>query len=174
MPATVVKAESELVPVGRITGAYGVRGWVRVASDTEPSTNILGYHPWRVRIRGDWVTHTVVEGRPHGHGLVVKLEGLNDRDAAAGLAGADIAVSRSALPGLDGRDLYWADLLGAEVVTREGVALGRVDHVMATGANDVLVVMGERERLIPFVDGQVVMEVDLAARRITVDWDPEF
>ncbi len=160
--------------MGRITGAYGVRGWVRVASDTEPSTNILDYGPWRVRVGGDWVTHTVVQGRPHGHGLVVKLEGLNDRAAAAGLSGAEIAVSRSAMPSPGAQEFYWADLMGAEVVTREGLDLGKVDHLMATGANDVLVVLGERERLIPFVEDQVVVEVDLAAKRITVDWDPEY
>lgn len=170
----VVKADTELVPMGRITGAYGVRGWVRVASDTEPSSNILDYRPWQVRVGGDWVTHQVVEGRPHGRGLVVKLEGLDDRDAAAGLSGAEIAVSRSALPSPAGWEVYWADLVGAEVVTRAGVALGKVDHLMATGANDVMVVMGERERLIPFLEDQVVTEVDLAAKRITVDWDPEF
>jgi 16S rRNA processing protein RimM len=170
----VVEADSELVPVGRITGAYGVRGWVRVASDTIPPTNILDYRPWRVRVGEDWVTHHVVEGRPHGQGLVVKLDHLNDRDAAAGLAGAEIAVCRSALPGAVGQEFYWADLVGADVVTREGVDLGRVDHMMATGANDVMVVMGERERLIPFLEDQVVTEVDLAAKRITVDWDPEF
>jgi 16S rRNA processing protein RimM len=104
----------------------------------------------------------------------VKLEEVNDRDAAAGLAGAEIAVSRSALPSLGGRELYWVDLVGAEVVTREGVSLGRLDHMMATGANDVMVVKGERERLIPFLEDQVVTDVDLAAQRITVDWDPQF
>lgn len=170
----LVTADTELVPMGRITGAYGTRGWVRVASDTEPSANILAYGPWQVRVGPDWVTYSVVEGRPHGRGLVVKLEGLNDRDAAAALNGAEIAVNRSALPSPGGNEVYWADLVGATVVTREGVVLGQVDHVMPTGANDVLVVMGERERLIPFVDDRVVVEVDLAAKRITVDWDPEF
>lgn len=160
--------------MGRITGAYGVRGWVRVASDTEPSTNILDYGPWWVRVGGDWVPHTVVEGRRHRRGLVVKLEGLNDREAAAGLSGAEISVSRSAMPRPGAQEFYWADLVGAEVVTRKGVTLGTVDHLMATGANDVLVVLGERERLIPFVEDQVVLEVDLAAKRISVDWDPEY
>lgn len=169
----MLKGDSELVTMGRITGAFGVRGWVRVASNTEPLTNILDYRPWRLRVGGEWVTHTVVEGRTHGQGLVVKLDGFNDREAAAGLSGAEIAVSRSAMPGPGAREFYWADLVGAEVVTRGGVALGKVDHLMATGANDVLVVLGERERLIPFIEGQVVLEVDLDAKRITVDWDPD-
>lgn len=160
--------------MGRITGAYGVRGWVRVSSQTEPSTNILDYRPWRVRVGDEWAIYRVVEGRHHRQELVVKLQGLDDREAAAALAGAEIAVSRSALPGPGDRELYWVDLVGAEVVTRQGAVLGTVDHLMATGANDVLVVTGERERLIPFVADRVVIAVDLTANRITVDWDPEF
>lgn len=170
----VVKADTELVAMGRITGAYGVRGWVRVASDTQPSTRILDYSPWRLRLGNEWLSYQVLEGRPQGRGLVVRLKGVDDRDAAAHLTGAQIAVRRSALPDLDPGDYYWADLEGAEVVARDGRALGRVDHVMATGGNDVLVVVGERERLIPFIENQVVLQVDLEARRITVDWDPEF
>ena len=170
----VVKADTELVAVGRITGAYGVRGWVRVASDTEPSTRILDYGPWQLRVGNEWIGFEVLEGRPQGRGLVVKLKGLDDRDAAAHLTGAQIAVIRSALPDLDPGNYYWADLEGAEVVGRDGRSLGRVDHIMATGGNDVLVVVGERERLIPFIENQVVLQVDLEARRITVDWDPEF
>ncbi len=170
----MVKADTELVAIGRITGVYGVRGWVRVASDTEPSTRILDYGPWQLRVGNEWLSYEVLEGRAQGRSLVVKLKGLDDRDAAGHLAGARIAVRRSALPELDPGDYYWADLEGVEVVTRDGRALGLVDHVMATGGNDVLVVVGERERLIPFIENQVVLEVDLEAGRITVDWDPEF
>lgn len=170
----MIRSDTDLVRIGRIDGAFGVRGWIRVTSDTEPASNILDYRPWLVRVGDEWVIYVAVEGRPHLRGLVVRLEGLDDRDAAAALAGADIAVARSALPPLSRREFYWVDLVGAEVVTRDGASLGHVDHLMATGANDVLVVAGERERLIPFVEDQVVLEVDLEAKRITVDWDPEF
>ena len=170
----MVKADSRQVSLGRITGVYGVRGWVRVSSDTEPPARILEYRCWQLNVGGRWRDYTAVEGRPHHRGLVVKLDGVNDRDAAAMLTGAEIAVARSELPELAPQEYYWVDLVGAEVVTRDGVPLGRVDHVMATGANDVLVVAGERERMIPFVHDQVVIEVDLEAKRITVDWDPAF
>lgn len=169
-----VKAVQSLVRLGRITGAYGVKGWVRVASDTERPERILDYRPWRILHRGEWVTRTPVGGRRHADSVLAKLEGVDDRDGALALTGADIAVPRAALPETAGRELYWVDLVGAEVVSKAGVSLGRVDHLMATGANDVLVCAGERERLIPFIDGEVVLDVDLAAGRITVDWDPEY
>jgi 16S rRNA processing protein RimM len=108
-----------------------------------------------------------------GDGLAAKLAGLEDRDAALRLKGLQIAVPRAALPPTQSNEYYWTDLLGMQVVTVQGVSLGTVDQMMETGANDVMVVAGERERLIPFI-GDVVKTVDLAARLITVDWDPEF
>jgi 16S rRNA processing protein RimM len=114
------------------------------------------------------------QGHEQGKGMVAKLPGCDDRDAAAKLVGATIRVPRSALPKAKRGEYYWTDLEGLDVVTVEGVDLGKVSHLFATGANDVLVVHGERERLIPFVTGQFVKEVDLKSGRITVDWDPEF
>jgi len=90
------------------------------------------------------------------------------------MAGAEVWIARSSLPAAAPGEYYWADLEGLAVATVEGVDLGVVDHLVATGANDVLVVQGERQRLIPFVTGQFVVSIDLAARRIVVDWDPEF
>ena len=168
------QADSELIRVGRIAGVYGVRGWIRVQSDTDPVVGILNYRPWRVSVAGDWVEVDVVEGRPHQRGLVVKLGGCDDRDAARRLTGAEIAVTRDQLPALSEVDYYWIDLIGAAVVNVDGTPFGRVSHLTETGANDVLVVQGERERLIPFIEGQVVLDVDVGGRCITVDWDPEF
>jgi 16S rRNA processing protein RimM len=167
-------ADTELIRMGRIAGAYGVRGWLRVRSDTDPVIGILQYRPWRVRVAGDWIEVDAVEGRPHRDGLVVKLGGCDDRDAARRLSGAEIAVTRGQLPALGEVDYYWIDLIGAAVVNVDGTPLGRVSYLMKTGANDVLVVQGERERLIPFIEGQVVLDVDVGGGRITVDWDPEF
>lgn len=170
----VDKADSQLIRLGRIAGAYGVRGWLHVASDTDPVEGILNYRPWRVHLGGDWVAVDVAEGRRHQHGVVVRISGCDDRSAAQSYIGAEIAVPRTELPALDEGNYYWADLIGADVLTREGVTLGRVDHLMQTGANDVLVVMGERELLIPFIEDDVVLSVDLGGGCITVDWDPEF
>ena len=160
--------------MGRVSGAWGVRGWLRVRSDCEPAEQLLDYSTWRLKTAEGWRSHALEAGRTHGTGLVVKLAAIDDRERARALAGADIAVERSALPALAEGEYYWADLIGLAVVTRDGRALGRVSGLMATGANDVLVVDGDRERLVPFIDGQVVLEVDLRMRRIEVDWDPAF
>ncbi len=162
------------VVLGKVGGLYGVRGWVRLWSFTDPIDNLLDYRDLELGRGGCWETVRLAEGRVQGESLVVRFEGCADRDQAALLVGAELAVARERLPPAAEGEYYWADLVGLEVVTTGGVALGRVDHMMATGANDVMVVVGERERLLPFVPGQYVSEVDLAGGRIVVDWDPEF
>lgn len=160
--------------VGRISGVYGVKGWVRIHSYTEPRENILGYRPWYLSRDGERQVWRLAEGRTHGKGIVVRLSGCEDRDQAATLVGAEVVVARAQLPATAPDEFYWSDLEGLRVSTRQGRDLGVVDHLLETGANDVLVVMGERERLIPYLWGDVVLEVDLAKRSMTVDWDPEF
>lgn len=162
------------VLLGKITGVYGVRGWVKVHSDTAPKENILDYSPWQVRIGSEWRTLTLTAGRRHNRGLVGHLQGCDDRDTARTLVGADIAVLRSQLAATEEDEYYWADLVGCRVVTREGQELGHVDHLLETGANDVLVISGERERLIPFLQGRTVTAVDVAAGVIEVDWNPDW
>jgi len=162
------------VILGRIAGVYGVRGWVRVVSETKPKDNIFDYNPWLINLDGSWQSIEVIEGKPHGKGLVAHLAGYEDRDLARKLVGAEIAIERERLPAAAEGEYYWADLVGLKVITLDGTELGVVDHLLETGANDVLVVQGERERLIPFVQGQYVREVDLGAGLIRVDWDPEF
>jgi len=155
--------------VGRIVGLYGVRGWVKVHSYCRPPEEIFDYRDW-------WIGGTPMRlagGRPQGRGLVASLEGVTDRDAAAQLVGQDVAIPLAAMPPAGPGEYYWAELEGLAVYTRDGTALGRVSHLIETGANDVLVVRGERERLIPFLP-DVVLEVDRAAGTIRVDWDPEF
>lgn len=163
-----------LVPLGRISGLYGVHGWVKIFSETDPREAILSYSPWLIRQSGDWQEIAVVKGRPHGKTVVASLAGIADRDQAAKLLGAEIAVPRSQLPRTAADDYYWTDLEGLTVTTTEGVVLGTIRSLFETGANDVMVVVGERERLLPFILQQVVKEVDLAAGTILVDWDPEF
>lgn len=164
----------ERVNVGRVSGVYGVRGWVRVRSDCEPMEQLLAYSPWQLGSGGGWRAYVLETGRAHGPGLVAKLASVDDREQAKALVGADIAVERGQLPALTDDEYYWNDLVGLGVVTRDGRELGRVTGLMETGANDVLVVGGERERLIPYIPGQVVLRVDTRAGRIEVDWDPEF
>jgi 16S rRNA processing protein RimM len=162
------------VILGKIGGLYGVRGWVRLWSFTDPVENLLAYREVELGCEGTWRKARLVEGRRQGQALVARFDECTDRDQAAVLVGAAVAVARERLPPPAEGEYYWADLIGLEVVTGAGVSLGRVEQMMATGANDVMVVNGERERLVPFVPGRFVDKVDLAGGRIVVDWDPEF
>jgi 16S rRNA processing protein RimM len=167
---------NDMVKLGRISGVFGVKGWMKVYSDTEPRENILNYSPWYLYINGQWQARKVIAGRVHSKGLVVQLEGCEDRDLAATLVKTEIAITREQLPRPAAGEYYWQDLTGLQVQTLNGVALGKITNLMETGANDVLVVEAEdgRERLIPFIREQVVTHVDLQAGTMTVDWDPEF
>ncbi|MEJ2307888.1 MAG: ribosome maturation factor RimM [Gammaproteobacteria bacterium] len=166
--------DQRLITLGRLTGIYGLRGWLKVFSETEPREGIVNYPLWWVRQHGGWKRFRVEQGRRHGKTVVVKLEGIDDRDEAARLLNADIAVEREQLPETATDEYYWTDLEGLSVVCQDGTELGRIDHLLETGANDVLVVQGDRERLIPYIPGQVIREVDLENGRMVVDWDPEF
>lgn len=165
---------SGLVIVGRVSGLFGVRGWLKIFSYTEPRENIVEYSPWLLKTGDQWHKFEIESGRGHGKGVVVKFVGYDDRDAAALLIGRDIAVTREQLGEPDAGEYYWADLEGLRVVNLEGVELGVVDHLFATGANDVVVVRGERERLLPFVRGDVIRNIDLQRGVMEVDWDPDF
>lgn len=160
------------ITLGRIVGLFGVRGWVKVFSYTEPRENILEYSAWWLARDERWAR--LAAGRRQGAGIVARLEGFEDRDAAAQLLEQSVCIDRAQLPPAEEGSYYWADLEGLEVVTERGEALGRVSHLFRTGANDVLVTEGERERLIPFIQGEVVREVDLKGGRIRVAWDPDF
>ena len=165
---------SDWVVLGRVSGLLGLQGWVRVYSHTDPREGIARYHPVFLQRQGAWQPFEIEAGRAHGAGVVLKFVGYDDRDRAATLIQSDIAVRRAQLPPPGPGEYYWSDLAGLRVITQEGVDLGTVDHVFATGANDVLVVKGERERLLPFVKGQVVVEIDPEQRLLRVDWDPDF
>ncbi|MES9855339.1 MAG: ribosome maturation factor RimM [Sedimenticola sp.] len=168
-----VNEESDWVILGRISGLYGVRGWVKIFSHTSPRGGILHYRNWYLHRKGEWQLFDLESGREQGKGVVAKLSGFDDRDVAAELIGTDIGVPRGQLPKIDQDEYYWADLEGLEVRTVDGVELGRVDHLFETGANDVIVVEGDHRRLIPFIDS-VIGEIDLQAGIMTVDWDPDF
>ena len=168
-------SDQKFVLLGKIVGVHGVRGELKLESYTEPRAQIFSYRPWLMRSASGEIAVDQCRGRTQGKGLVAELPGVSDRDAAAALVGTEIWVTRSVLPAPKPGEYYWSDLEGLEVVTVEGVALGRVSHLVATGSNDVLVVKdAKRERLIPFLIGTYVTSVDFNAGRVTVDWDPDF
>lgn len=140
-------------------------------SYTQPREAILEYDRWYLKQQGEWQAAAISEGKRHGKTVIAHLDGVDDRDAAAVLVDCDIAVDREAMPDAGDGSYYWADLEGLQVVRRDGTELGNVAYLMETGANDVLVVQGELERLIPFVVEKVILDVDLDNGVITVDWD---
>ncbi len=171
----MIAAGDRLILVGRIVGLHGVAGEVKLESYTEPRTQIFSYQPWLLSSSAGDREISGCRGREQGKGMVASLPDVADRDLAASLIGCEIKVRRSSLPEAKPDEYYWTDLEGLEVFTVEGVALGRISHLLATGANDVMVVRdGERERLLPFVLDDYVKAVDFARGRVTVDWDPEF
>ena len=169
-----MNGERKRIVIGKVGGPFGVKGWIKLLSWTEPREEIADYSPWQIRQGDGWTEWKVAEFRPHGKGLAARLDGLDDRDKAAALIGADIAVWRDQLGQPKPGQYYWADLIGLDVKGPQDSHFGKVQGMMATGANDVLVVKGDRERLIPFIQGQVIKSVDLDAAVITVDWDPDF
>jgi len=163
------------VILGQVVGVFGVKGWVKIRSDTEPRANILQYSPWYLKQQNAWVSQRVVASQQQSKGLIVQFDGITDRDIAAQFVGCEIAVPREQLPAPAEGEYYWADLIGLRVRNQQGEDLGEVTNLLATGANDVLVVRdGELEHLIPYVAGYYVLKVDPAAGIIDVDWQREF
>lgn len=178
----VTPVDSSRVLLGKITGVFGVRGWVRLYSYTDPREAILAYRGCLARRDGAWTAIEWQEGKRHGKSVVAKLKGVDDREAASGWIGTEIAIPRQQLPEADAGHYYWSDLDGLTVVASDGRELGKVTHLLETGAHDVLVIRkvngpaageknGEQELLIPFVMDRYILDVDLAAGRIRVDWE---
>lgn len=161
--------------IGRIHGAFGVRGEVKLESLTEPQGNLVRYQPWILRdAAGREREVSGAKARVGGKGLIGTLPGIEDRDAAEALRGAELFVPRSALPPPKDGEFYWIDLEGLRVENLDGVDFGKAAFVFSNGANDVLVVRGDRERMIPWLRPDFVRQLDFDAGRILVDWDADF
>ena len=166
--------------VGKLGSTYGIRGWLRVYSSTENAESIFDYQPWFLKIKNQWQPVEIKDWRHHNHDLIVKLQGVDDREHAQALANIEIGVDLNQLPDLEEGDYYWHDLIGCEVINLTGYHMGKVTELMETGSNDVLVVkanakdtFSKQERLIPYIDA-VVKRVDLSTKTIEVDWDAGF
>jgi len=164
------QADAARVVLGRIVGVFGTRGWLKIYSYTRPRDNIFDFGVWEIDSPNGWVALTVTGHRRQGNGLVALLDRVTDRDAAMLYLNCDIAVARAALPVGEPGEYYWADLIGLSVFNQDGVNFGKVSRLLDTGAHDVLVVSGERQRLIPFVQGVYIQGVEPEQQRIRVDW----
>lgn len=164
----------DIVVMGRVVAPYAVRGWLKLQTYTEYLDSLLDYPVWHVGQGGNWITCRLLDGKVHGQYLLASLEGVDDRTGAEALVGREVAVLREEMPEAEEDEWYWDDLIGLEVLNLAGEALGRVQGLLETGANDVLQIRdGERERLVPFVDA-VVKTVDLEAGRLVVDWGLDY
>lgn len=160
--------------VGRFGRPHGVRGEVSVQSFTDPSDNILNYHTWFSKKDGQWQELKILNIRESTKSYIVYIDGCETRDDAALLTNSEIAVSKESLPELAKGEYYWHQLEGMQVVNTDNVVYGCVQEIMHTGANDVLVVNGDKRRLIPYLFNRVILDVDLKAKKITVNWDADF
>ena len=173
--------EQQWVSVGKLNGLFGVKGWVKIFSNTQPKENILTYSPWYLKRDGQWQEFKLLSGKSHGKGVIALLDGCDDRDIAATLIGSEIAIKREQLAKPASGEYYWSDLIGLLVKNLEGIELGKITSMLETGANDVMTLHGEkeangkkRERLVPFVFDEVIQEVNLDEGFMIVDWDAEF
>jgi len=182
---------SEIVIVGRITGVYGIKGWVKVFSYTDPMEAIVDYNPWYIRAENrknaPWTKIKLKAGKRHAKTVIAKIESCNDCDTAMTYIGNEISIKLEQLEELKGNDeYYWRDLIGMQVINQQEIELGKVKDLMETGANDVLVVVDEietieedgskksKERLIPWTMHNAIVAVDMEQGVIEVDWDADF
>lgn len=170
---------SRRVTLGRVAGVFGVKGWVKVVSNTRPADNLLKYPQWWLGADEGYLA-ALVDAKAQVNGIIAQLSGrdgqpITDRDIAARLVGKDISIDRAELPPAPPGSYYWADLIGMTVVSGQDEPLGTVTAMMENGVQDVLVLNdGIVERLIPFVQGPIILKVDLDTRRIVADWSPDY
>lgn len=170
----------EFVSLGRIGSPYGVKGWFKLVSHTQPRENILGYRHFTGVVNGVSRILEMDEAKVHGKGLVAHLVGIDTPEDARLVTGMDLMVSLSELPELGSDDYYWHQLKGLKVVNVAGQLLGRIDCLMETGANDVMIVkpcdggLDKHQRLIPWLPDRVVLKVDIESNTVQVDWEADY
>ena len=177
--------EARFVVVGRLGGAYGIKGWIRLTSYTDPPEQILKYQPWQLvrkntgHRKGPGSPIVVEAVQNQNNGLITKLKGIDDRNEAEQWTGVDIEIDVGLLPDLEEEEVYWHQLEAMQVVNQSGECLGEVDHMMDTGAHDVLVIrpseqsVDDRDRMIPYVK-EKILGVDLVSRIVRVDWAVDY
>ncbi len=167
-------ADKDLVVMAQIAAPFGIKGWVKLQTFTESPDSLDAYASWLVRGPKGWEEFELEEFAVNAKGAVAKFKGFDDRSAAELLRKRDIAIPRDALEQPADGEHYWIDLIGAEVVNTLGERLGKIETLMETGANDVLVVRdGTTELLIPFID-EVIVKVDRHAKVVTLNWQKDY
>lgn len=167
------EANNEYVIVGKIGKTYGIHGWLKVFSYTEVITDLLDFDTWYLEEGNGWKAISEKAGREHSGAVVIKLPGYDTPEQARILTGKKIAVTRKQLPKLGKDEYYWADLDGLTVINQHGETLGKITQILATGANDVLVIKDEqgKEQAIPYLLSSVITKIDLKNQVMYVDWE---
>ena len=163
--------DNKPVVLGRVSGLFGVKGWVKIHSFTNPRDALLEYTGWVIESGGVWQEIELAEGKRHGKTVIARFGGIEDRDAAAVFVNCALGVPRQTLPATGADEHYWSDIEGLRVERKDGTSLGTVAYLLETGANDVMVVQGDQEVLIPYLIGDVIKNVDLENGVISVDWE---
>ena len=166
--------KQKLVVIGALGTPYGVKGWLHLYSATDPIENILAYSQFLAEVQQGFQARIVEKVKGHGANFVVKILGIDDRDQALLASASQIFVRRDELPPLIEGEYYWADLLGLQVINQHNCTLGIITSFCETGANDVFIVQGDKEHLIPYVPGEYVLSIDLVSKQVRVNWDVEF
>lgn len=172
----------EYVVVAKITTVYGVKGWVKVHSFTDPLENFLDFDRCFYKRGECWLALDIEQSRRHGKGIVLAIDGVDDRDKAQAYCGIELAIPSADLPTLESGEFYWHQLIGLKVFSKrdELLLLGEVSDMLETGANDVMIVkpchgsIDDQQRLVPYLPEQFIEQIDLNAGEIIVDWDPDF
>jgi len=168
------KKLEEIIVMAKLSSPYGVKGWVKIFSFTEKLDSLLAYKKFFLsKDQKNWLGKEVKEIKLHGKSIIVKFLKIDNRSEAENLKDYLIGVSKDLLPKLNKGQYYWNELIGFEVLNLKNISFGNVDTFIETGANDVIVVMGDKERLIPYTSN-TVLKVDTGGEKIIVDWDEEF
>ena len=176
-----MSTDPKIIILGKLGSTYGVKGWMRITAYTDSVEGIFDYSPWLINEQGKWREIEVTQWRFQGKAVVANLEGVDDMDGAQRLTNCEIGIHSEQMNNLPEDEFYWRDLIGCEVINTKGYNMGKVDQVVETGSNDVLLVkanakdaFGKGERMIPFVTEQFIKEVSISAKQIVVDWEPDF
>ena len=169
--------KEELVTVGKILGTFGIKGYLKILSFTDPRSNILSYSPFYISCKEEWIEARISKGRLQGKSVVIKLDDFTSKSHALPLIGAELAIKSKQLKPVKKGEFYWSNLIGLTVINSQEQILGQVNYLIETEAHDVLVVKEDgqcRERLIPFVMGETIEIVDFDDRVIRVNWGTDY
>ena len=167
--------DDKKIYLGKITGAHGIKGWLKIQSFSSPPENILNYPQWIINNQGEEDFYSIEQGRKQNNKIVVKLEKIDDRNTAESLINSKIQILRSDLPKLSNENYYWSDLVGLSVLNSEEKVIGKIESLIETGANDVMVINALKDEriLVPFVMHEIIKEVNVELNYIKIDWSIE-